>query len=540
MKKIEKIVILGGGTAGWVTALNFIQKTFDTKITVISSKEIPIIGVGESTTGLFNNLINYTSGELKIDELDFAQKTNSTIKLGIVHKDWHTIGEEFTSPLGDEFLNETGRPCLSYDYYRIYHIAKNLKYEQTASQFMMQDKLPFLFVDKNDPYLSVFNNRFGKIDFKLGHVAYHLDAFKVASYLKDVVLQSQRSNYIEDIVVSANKNEDGTIKSVITKNGNVIEGDLFVDCTGFFRVLIEKQFDNKFISWEDNLLTNCAITFPKVRLESDKIKNFTKAIARKYGWQWEIPLQNRIGRGYAFNSRMISPEQAHQELEESFGEKINIQQQINFTPGRLEKFWIKNVISTGLCVGFLEPLEATSIHMTILHINHFIEQYYNQYMNFNVSEQHDSYNRGFADAWDDLRDFIVLHFLSPRKDTEFWIESASEDRRSARLKNLLEIWKTRMPRYVDYKSSNHMNFYHLGNTLWYQILIGMKLLDSEIAIKELEGFNLMNVAENHYKMRNQFNLHLLKHAYDNDDFYKNQLKYFYEFHKVTAKVEQFF
>ena len=130
MKKIEKIVIVGGGTSGWTTTLNVLRHTDNPKIVNISSKDIPVIGVGESTTGTMNDIIR-SKKNIEIDELDFLKKTNSTFKLGIFHKDWHTEGESFVSPLGDEFLNETERPSIDYDYYRIYHIANNnMKYEQ--------------------------------------------------------------------------------------------------------------------------------------------------------------------------------------------------------------------------------------------------------------------------------------------------------------------------------------------------------------------------------------------------------------------------
>jgi hypothetical protein len=531
MKKIENIVIIGGGTAGWITALNFLQKTDSTKITVVCAKEIPVIGVGESTTGLFNDLINFKRN-IEINEKDFIKNTSSTLKLGILHKDWRVIGESFTSPLGDEFENEIGYPSSSYDYYRIFHVANKLKYEQTESQFMLNDKMPFLNIPQNDIYSQVFNNMSGKIDFKLHHVAYHLDAFKVSQYIKQILLSNPRVTYVEGLVSSATKDDTGCIKSVSTNNGQTINGDLWVDCSGFFRVLIEKQFENKYIDWKDNLLTNKAITYPKPRESKDGFKNYTKASAKKYGWQWEIPLQDRIGRGYAFNSDMISSEQAKLEIEKDLGEEIEIRQEISFTPGRLEKFWIKNVLSAGLSVGFLEPLEATSIHMSILHINHFLSHYYCDYMDFNAEPQQDSYNREFGDCWDDLRDFLVLHYMSQRKDTDFWIEASSEKRRSPRLNFLLDMWKTRMPREVDYKNIFNGNFHYLGNTLWYQILIGMNLLDSEVAKRELSSFNLHDIAQKQYHLRNQFNQYLLNHAYDNDYFYKHEVNNLEQFHKI--------
>ena len=155
---IRKIVIIGGGTSGWTTTLNFLRHTDNPEIINISSKEIPIIGVGESTTGTMNDIIK-SKRNIEIDELDFLKSTNSTFKYGIWHKDWQTIGQSFVSPLGDEFENEYEHPNENYDYYRIYHVAKNnMPYQQTQANFMKHNKLQYLNVPENDYYKPVFNN----------------------------------------------------------------------------------------------------------------------------------------------------------------------------------------------------------------------------------------------------------------------------------------------------------------------------------------------------------------------------------------------
>jgi tryptophan 7-halogenase len=232
-KQIKNIVILGGGTAGWVTALNFLQKTNDVKITVVSSKEIPIIGVGESTTGMMNNLININNGKIKINELDFIKETDSTFKLGIKHQDWYKKGESFVSPLGDEFKNETNYPHSSYDYSRIYHIAKGLKNEHyTPSKLMLTNRLPYLHLKEKNPYIN-FDKEI-KIDFKLNHIAYHLDTYKVGQYLKDVLKENKNILNVEDKIISVNRNDEGFVKSLKTQNGKIVKGDLFIDCSGFF------------------------------------------------------------------------------------------------------------------------------------------------------------------------------------------------------------------------------------------------------------------------------------------------------------------
>lgn len=529
--KTNKIIIVGGGTAGWATALNFFQKTH-CNITVIATKEIPIIGVGESTTGRFNNLINLKES-IQIDEADFLKKTGSTYKIGIYHTDWHTKGESFTSPLGDNYSNVYEYPHFSYDYYRIFHVAEKMKFEAIGSKLMINNKLPFMWIDKNDPYLIEYDNRTGKIDLRLNHVAYHLDTYKVGQYIKEKVLeQKKRVSYIDDEVVDFQQDNTGIVKYLITKTGQKIEGDLFVDCSGFKRVLIDKVCDNKFISYENQLLVNRALPFYIENEDHTIINNYTHVTAKKYGWLWDIPLQHRKGMGYVYSDNYTTPEQAQQEIEKDLGKKIEPRNDIKFTPGRLEKFWYKNVISTGLSSAFVEPLEATSIHCTVLQINHFIEKYFTHNLNFNDEISQNWYNKDMTTLWDDIKDFIVLHYHTPRNDTQFWTDSSSDKRKSEILKQRLEVWKTRMPRINDFKGGLNDTFYDLGNTLWYQILIGMKVLDSDVAKKELKSFDLYDKAKIDYERRLKFDNHILSKSLRNNHFYKKELKYLKDYYRI--------
>ena len=530
---IKKIVIIGGGTSGWVTTLNFLRYTDNPQIINISSEEIPIIGVGESTTGTMVDMIR-DKRNIDIDELDFIKKTNSTFKYGIWHKDWQEKGKSFISPLGDEFLNKTGEPNANYDYYRIYHVAKdNMPYQQTQAEFMNNDKMLYLNVPSDDIYFGarpgddIFNKDNGLIDFHNTHVAYHLDTFEVGNYIKEQVLKNNEVIHYNDIVSNVVKDEKGYVKKLILKSGKEVEGDLFVDCTGFFRLLI--QDDNEFIDWSNNLLTNRAIAFPT---DDYKITNYTTAQARQYGWEWNIPLQHRMGRGYVFNDRMIDVDQAVDEITKIYG-KVNIVNDVKFTPGRMKNAWSKNVLSVGLSTGFVEPLEATAIHMSIVQVDLFLKNYYSDHLDCTKQAQQKNYNRAIGDTWDDIRDFIVAHYINTRQDTDFWKESSSKDRWSDRLKELMEIWSVRMPRISDYSSSNHMDFYKLGNTLWYQVLIGMKILNPKVAENELKSYRLYDMAEKELVERNKFNRHILPFGENTNDFYKNKINNLYEYRKVN-------
>ena len=487
---IKNIVIVGGGTAGWATAHHFINKTpNDTKITVVASKEIPIIGVGESTTGRFNDLINLQPNLTGVNERDFLKQTESTFKLGIKHSDWHTVGKSFYSPIGDNYSNNFKFPHEDYDNYRIYHIADKKDYSQTfQSRLMAENKLHFV----NNQ--NVYN--------KVEHfpLAYHLDTYKVGQYLKEKAIAVSKVKYIDDQVIDFKQDENGFVTSLKTKTGKTIKGDLFIDCTGFARVLIDKVEDNKWISYSDNLLVDSALNFNYELEEDEEIRTYTHAGAQKYGWCWEIPTQTRMGCGYVFSSQFTDFDKAYNEISKVMkNRKIKVQREIKFKTGRLEKFWCKNVLSTGLSSAFIEPLEATSIHATIMQVTHFIENYFKREMPFKCNLLQEQYNSEMTQMWDNIRDFIVYHYITPRKDTKFWIESTKKERFSPRLKNLLEIWKHRMPREVDYINDKGNNFYSIGNVLWYQIAIGMNLLNPKIAKQELEDYGIYNMTKEMYK-----------------------------------------
>jgi len=487
---IKNIVIVGGGTAGWSTAHHFINKTSpDIKITVVATPEIPIIGVGESTTGRFNDLINLKGNHSGLNERDFFKETESTFKLGIRHTDWHTIGKSFYSPIGDNYENHTNYPHKDYDDYRIYHVAEKLDYDKTfQSQLMANNRLHF--IDDQMVYTE-----------KKVPVAYHLDTYKVGQYLKRNALATSKCNYIDGKVVDFKQDKDGMVKHLLLEGGKKVEGDFFIDCTGFARLLISKVEDNKWVSYKDNLLVDSALNFNYEHDEDEPIKNYTHAWAQKYGWCWEIPTQTRMGCGYVFSSQYTDFDKAHDEISKVMKKKkkkIKVQREIKFNTGRLEKFWCKNVLSTGLSSAFIEPLEATSIHATIMQVTHFIENYYKRRMNLKCNLFQDQYNIEMTEMWDNIRDFIIYHYITPRKDTKFWIDSAKKEKRSPRLKKLMEMWKHRMPREVDYINDKSSNFYSIGNTLYYQIAIGMKLLDSKVAKQELKDYGLYNFVKNNY------------------------------------------
>ena len=508
--KISNIVIIGGGTAAWATAHQFINKTsHSVKVTVVNTPEIPTIGVGESTTGRFYDLINLKNNITGLNEEEFLKETESTYKLGIKHSDWKEVGQYFYSPIGDNYVNETTYPHIDYDYMRVYHVAMQKPYSQTFQSVLMHENKLHIVDGKN-----VFK------DDPSAPVAYHLDTYKVGQYLKKKAIDCKdRCNYVEGEVTNFTMDENGFVKSIITKDGREVEGELFVDCTGFARSLIGKIYNNKFVSYENELLVNRALNFNIKHDDDTIIPNYTHAWAQKYGWLWQIPTQKRMGCGYVFSDNHTTPDEAKNEIENVLGKKIDIKRDISFKSGRLDKLWIKNVLSTGLSSGFVEPLEATSIHATTIQITHFIENYYKEDMPFECEILHKKYNKEMTSMWDQIKDFIVYHYITPRKDTDFWIDSSKTERRSDKLNEMINLWKYRMPRVIDYISDKNNNFYHIGNVLWYQIAIGMGTLNPMLAKKELIDYNLWDYSENKFNEINNFVIDKVSKSMKTNEYY---------------------
>ena len=238
----------------------------------MATPEIPIIGVGESTTGRFNDLINLNPNITGVNEKEFLKETSSTFKLGIKHTDWYKKGQSFYSPIGDNYSNDYNYPHKDYDNYRIYHVADNLDYDKTYQSSLMRENKLHMMKDGRSVYAEEIN------------VAYHLDTYKVGQYLKRKAINTKKCKYIDDQVVSFKQNNMGIVTSLKTKKGKTIKGDLFIDCSGFAKVLIDKVEKNHWISYENNLLVNSALNFNYV--SDEPIRNYTHAWAQKYGWLW--------------------------------------------------------------------------------------------------------------------------------------------------------------------------------------------------------------------------------------------------------------
>ena len=484
-----KIVIVGGGTAGWLTAVtlanqNAIYKEDNSEhyfdVTVIDSSNIPIIGAGEGSTGVFFEFIKNRINSLNLDELKFLYEANATLKLGIRFKDWNGVGTEYASPIQP---TETTLNIIDRNF--LFFANEGDFAESSLSGFFMQNDLStFSISGKNNAE---------------SH-SYHFDAFDVGKYFKKVCLENGITHIDSDVIDINLDSENGHCKSVSLKNGQTIEGDIWIDCTGFARILLNKM-NCGWKSYSDFLPTNNALPYVHKFDDLKDVKMETLAWAQPNGWMWQIPTQQRYGCGYVYSDMFTNADNALKELQENTGRKIEPLRNLKFDVGRVEKFWEKNVVGIGLSTGFLEPLQATSIHTTIIQIDLFIINYLqNNKKDTIIDNQIKRYNQHVGKMIDDFSDLIRMQYVVDREDTDFWKYCKYELPKTEKVKEILEICKHRVPNVYDW------DVYHggAGWGVWCWTLIGSGLITKELIQKALKRRSLDMYSKSEYqRMRKQ-------------------------------------
>jgi len=401
-KRIRRIVIVGGGTAGWMAASILARALpgFGAAITVIESPDIGTIGVGEATIPPIIDLLRF----LSIDEADFVRHTQSTYKLGIKFHDWRAVGESYWHPFGTFGASVNRRP--------FFHAWQKAKAQGWAPRFSdyslcaaLGDENRFRFPDAADSG-PVAGLRY----------ALHFDAGLVAKYLR---AYSERLGVtrLERTVAGATQRADGLLDELVFTDSSRLGGDLFIDCSGFRGVLIEQVLKAGYDDWSAMLPCDRAVAMPT--LNTGPRSPYTRSVARSAGWQWRIPLQHRVGNGYVYSSANISDDEALQDLLGVTGEKpLADPRFLRFVTGRRKRCWIGNCIAIGLASGFLEPLESTSIHLVMSSVYNLLDRFPDtSFDQANI----DAYNRELADEIEHIRDFIVLHYCTTQRgDTPLW------------------------------------------------------------------------------------------------------------------------
>ena len=395
-----QIVIAGGGTAGWVAAATFARFLGDSaSITLVESDEVGTVGVGEATIPQIHNLIL----GLGLDQADFVRRTNATFKLGIEFTEWTRAGESYIHSFG-----QTGRGVGLIPFRQLWLRGRALG---VAGEF-------------GDYGFNIVAARLGRMAKNAGSgsipeliYAYHFDASLFAVMLRDYA-EERGVRRVEGLIVDVERDgETGDIAALALNSERRIEGNFFIDCTGFRSLLLGKTLGVPYLDWSNWLPCDSALA---VGCESSEaFRPYTQAMARPAGWQWRIPLQHRTGNGHVYCSKFMSDDEAASILLASLdGAPLADPRPIRFTSGRRETFWSHNCLALGLAAGFMEPLESTSIHLVQSALGRLLNLLPGDVLR--TAHARDYFNRLSDSEWARVRDFITLHYFANNREGEFW------------------------------------------------------------------------------------------------------------------------
>ena len=447
MNTIKKVVIAGGGTAGWMAAASIsklIGKNLD--ITLIESDQIPTVGVGEAT--IPSLLILHQL--LKIKEEEFVAAVHGTFKLGISFENWRNVNEDYIHSFG-----YTGKDCWAAGFQHFW-----LKGRQEGISKEFGQYCPELVAAKQGKFAVLPNLAI--------NYAYHIDAGRYATFLRKIAEDNgvtRTEGTIKDVTTS---DQNGYIESVTLASGQVIEGDLFIDCTGFRGLLIEQTLHTGYDDWSHFLPCDRAVA---VQTESvGPPIPYTRSIARESGWQWRIPLQSRVGNGLVFCSRYMSDDEAIQTILDNVeGKTINEPRVIPFRAGQRRRHWNKNCVAVGLSSGFIEPLESTSIHLIQRSVTRLMQMF--PYAGIREAEINE-FNTQMDFEIQNIRDFIVLHYhVTNREDTRFW--------RHCRNMKIPESLQHRIDLFKETGRVFKVPHELFGENSWIQVMLGQGLMPEQ-------------------------------------------------------------
>jgi len=458
MKK-RKFVIVGGGTAGWITA-HTIRKYFpNDDISIVYSETRGTIGVGEATTPHMVDFLN----SIGVDLRHFLKNVGGTIKHGISFENWNGDGNRYMHPFVEHLTKFSLPGVFSHDCWDIYNkllINQNLPIEQ----YLYQTRLAY------ENKIDVHNTSF----------AVHFDNFKFAEYLKWFA-SIKNIEIIIDEVVSTELTEDGSIKKIILENKS-IDCDFVFDCSGFSKLLIGNLYKEEWISYKEYLPMNKAISF-WIEHDEEFIPPYTAAIAMKYGWIWKIPLQERFGCGYVYDSAYIDEHEAQKEAEEFFQQKLNVRKIIDINAGRFKNVWVKNCIAVGLSGNFIEPLESTSIWLELAlleNLKHFLNE-----IDSPNEESIKLFNQMIGNEVDEKMNFVYLHYMTKRNDSNFWKEFRQKHPMPDRLKKLWPFIVNNNLRHHQINDPMCPSKFPIMSYLW--ICQGLELFESRGNLLEYEN-----------------------------------------------------
>lgn len=415
----ENIIIVGGGSAGWMTAASIIRSFPNKNVIVIESPNVPTVGVGESTLGQFKRFCHF----LKVDEIEMMRQTDASYKVGIQFNDFFQKNDGgFVFPFGKPFEDDT---LIGMNIW----LKKKAIYPETPIQDFVDCFFPVASLYKKNKYSLNQNNEFDNFN-PLNDTAYHFDAIKFAVWLRDFYCKPRGVKHIQGTVVDIKTNENG-IDKLILDSGDEFFADLFVDCTGFKSLLIGETLKQEFTTYNHILPNNRAwaaqVPYKDIRKEMQTLTNCT---AIENGWVWNTPIWTRLGTGYVYSDKFVDPETAKEEFKRHLmSDKMVIPRtrdevdSLNFkdVPMRIgvyKRSFVKNVVAIGLSSGFIEPLESNglfTVHEWAINLCRLLDRpCINQY-------DKDAFNYATYDQWVKFAEFVSLHYsMSIRHDTEYW------------------------------------------------------------------------------------------------------------------------
>ena len=480
-----KIVIVGGGTAGWLTALYAKKIYTQDEIILVESEEYGILGAGEGSTPQFIDFLNF----LDIPFTDLIKNCQSTIKNGIKFTNWSNNNDSYFHSF---FSNSKASHHQNFDLDNFY-FENNTEFAHYYASLKNHTLKDYSFVEKiSNKNLLPFIKNENNIISSEAKISIHFDANLLANYLR---LVGEKRGIIrkEGIIDKIFNDKDNYIYKIKTKKEE-IKCDFIFDCSGFKRLIIGNHYKSLWKPHSDTLPAKKAIPF---FLEMDKeIPPYTEAIAMNYGWMWKIPLQHRYGCGYVYDSDFISDEEAIKEIEDLLGFKPDYPRMqkgaFNFSSGCFKEIWINNCLSVGLSSGFLEPLEASSIMQTISVLQRFMTD------KQNISTKNNSIKKRFNELYlketEEIVDFLYLHYVTNKTNTLFWKNFIKNNKTPKRISHILEVCKEK----VLYKAVDLFDTTVFDIANYYYILIGNKIIDND-SMKNIHKFILSDVKKQNYE-----------------------------------------
>jgi glycine/D-amino acid oxidase-like deaminating enzyme len=414
----KHIVIVGGGTAGWMTAnlLRHRWAKLGVEVTLIESADIGTIGVGEGSTPFLRHFFR----TLGIAERDWMPACDATFKSSIRFPGWSSITgfESYVHPFFSEADRELGN---------LFFTNACLRRRGQAADANPQDF--FLAAELARQRRAPLGTDY----------AYHFDAGRLGAFLREHAV-GLGVRHVVDTVAQVAQHENGDIAALRLANGTRVEADLFVDCSGFKALLITETLGEPFHAYRDNLFNDRAIAIPTPLVPGEDIPCETVSTALRHGWAWQIPLTTRYGNGYVYSSDFVSDDEAEGELREHLGPTADgaIARRLRMRVGSVKQHWRQNCVAVGLAQGFIEPLEATALMLIQLSVEQFIADFEND--GFGRARQA-AYNERVNAMFEGVRDYVVAHYqLNTRRDTDYWLANRANRNISDRLASLLDIW----------------------------------------------------------------------------------------------------